>query len=74
MYTYIWAISSVVERFVHIEEAVGSNPALPTKKAQRRISLGFIVFRKYLAFSICFSIVDFSDGIFFPAYIRPVGH
>ena len=26
-----WVISSVVERFVHIEEVVGSNPTLPTE-------------------------------------------
>ena len=27
----LWAINSVVECFVHIEEVAGSNPALPTK-------------------------------------------
>ncbi len=26
----MWAFSSVAERFVHIEEAAGSNPAMPT--------------------------------------------
>jgi hypothetical protein len=27
----LWAISSVVERFLHTEEAAGSIPASPTK-------------------------------------------
>ena len=29
-YTGLWVLSSVVERFVHIEEAVGPNPTVPT--------------------------------------------
>ncbi len=32
-----WAFSSVVERFVHIEEATGSIPVMPTMSTQKRV-------------------------------------
>ncbi len=33
-FMFLWAVSSMVERYIHIVEAIGSNPIPPTKISQ----------------------------------------